>query len=114
MGRDPPEQVGQVIALEDVWAAARKSLSPPKAFCKLYIQEGTDAKSGKWAASKGKLGEEAIDYYLVCCDCCRCALPWFSSILGLFVHYSRVFILTTLPPKQRHLRVNAPVEQRRL
>lgn len=74
MGRDQPEQVGQVIAFEDVCAATRKSLSPPKAFCKLYIREGTDAKSGKWAASKCKPGEEAIDYYLVCCDCCRYAV----------------------------------------
>lgn len=88
MVADKPEKVGQMIALADASAADGKILSPPRAFRKLYIQEAADAKSGKWARSKGQPGEESEENYLVCCDCCRYA----SSVL---VHAQRACPLST-------------------
>lgn len=75
--RSGPEEIpsGEPASINSL-SSSTTTFRPPLLFKKLFVQEGTDAKSGQWAAKKAEPGEELEEVYLLCADCGRCALVW--------------------------------------
>lgn len=103
MTRSGPEEVlpRESFSINSL-SSSSEIFQPPRLFGTVFVQKGTDAKSGQWAAGKAESGEVPEEVYLLCSDCGRCVLSWSFLLMLSFSQLVRgSVVLGTLPPSQK-------------